>query len=534
MPDGTGPAGPGRVSGLTRDWRSLGSIPFHPLLAAAYPVVFLFAANASEQVTTRPILLPLAVSVGSAAAVLVILGLVTRNWHGAGLVTTVLVIGFFGYGHAWNMVASSFPRQLPFLVIWIALLFAAVWLVTGARHGAARATRFLNLVTLVLVVANAWSLGNGMVARASAHPIEGDIDAIMLHPPDGDLPDVYYLIVDRYAGPTALRETYGYDDEPFLSALEDRGFNVARHAHANYIKTPLSLVSSLNMRYLDADVLEASATSGRDRGPIQRQLSQHLAVPVALKGIGYSYIHVANWWEPTSTNVDADLVFRYDGLDEFSNALIQTTMLRAFVAPMTAPDDPYDWEVMRENNLYALGVLEDIPSLPGPKYVFAHLVTTHPPYVHNPDGSMTGREQVAELGDLRSYVLQMEYANTRLLGIVDRIIANDPDAVIVLQADEGPYPLRYDADDYAFRWAQATPAELEQKFGILYAMRVPGADVVAAGFGDDRTPVNAFRIVFDARFGANLPLLPDRVYAHVDLDHFYDFIDVTDRVDHGG
>ena len=40
--------------------------------------------------------------------------------------------------------------------------------------------------------------------------------------------------------------------------------------------------------------------------------------------------------------------------------------------------------------------------------------------------------------------------------------------------------------------------------------------------------------VFDARFGANLPLLPDRVYAHVDLDHFYDFIDVTDRVDHGG
>lgn len=521
------------MSTLTRDWRSLGSIPFHPLLAAAYPVVFLFAANSAEQVTTRPMLLPLAVSVGSAAVVLVVLGLVTRNWHGAGLVTTALVIGFFGYGHAWNMVSSNFGRQLPFLVIWTAALFVVIWLVSGIRHGAARATRFLNLVGFVLVAFNLWSLGDGMVARTSAHPVADDLGGVELHPPTGDLPDVYYLIVDRYAGPTALRETYGFDDEPFLSALEQRGFAVARHAHANYIKTPLSLVSSLNMRYLDADALKADATSGRDRGPVQRQLRQHLGVPVALKGIGYSYIHVANWWEPTSTNVDADLVFRYDGLDEFSNALIQTTLLRAFIAPMTAPDDPYDWEVMRENNLYALDTLEEVPSLPGPKYVFAHLVTTHPPYVHNPDGSMTGREQVAELGDLRSYVLQMEYANERLLGIVDRIIAGDSDAVIVLQADEGPYPLRYDADDFAFKWAQATPTELEQKFGILYAMRVPGADVVAAGFKDDSTPVNVFRIVFDARFGADLPLLPDRVYAHVDLDHFYDFIDITDRVEHG-
>jgi hypothetical protein len=42
-----------------------------------------------------------------------------------------------------------------------------------------------------------------------------------------------------------------------MTELEGRGFSVARQAHANYIKTPLSVVSSLDLEYLDADVLKA-------------------------------------------------------------------------------------------------------------------------------------------------------------------------------------------------------------------------------------------------------------------------------------
>jgi hypothetical protein len=103
----------------------------------------------------------------------------------------------------------------------------------------------------------------------------------------------------------------------------------------------------------------------------------------------------------------------------------------------------------------------------------------------------------------------------------------------MLQADEGPFPARYDADDWNFQWRDATDEEIEQKFGILYAMRVPGADLPSEGFHDDLTPVNAFRIIFNARFGADLDLLPDRVYAHTDLRHFYDFLDVTDRLEPG-
>jgi hypothetical protein len=125
---------------------------------------------------------------------------------------------------------------------------------------------------------------------------------------------------------------------------------------------------------------------------------------------------------------------------------------------------------------------------------------------------------------------QLTYANSRLLALVDHIVESDPDAVILLQADEGPFPLRYRELGWEFDWREATDEELEEKFGILFAMRVPGADLEAEGFHDAITPVNAFRIIFNARFGTDLSLLPDRVLSHTDLYNFYQMFDITDRL----
>ena len=512
-----------------RDWTIL---PVHPLLAAAYPVIFLFALNIAEQVTLAPLWLPLGIAVFDTAMLFGILGLVLRDWQRAALLTTVLVAGFFGYGHAWTAVDELLDNQWPLIVAW--LLVVGIGLVMAWRIGPSRlrtATRILNAVSVFLVVFNLTTvIASRPVLDFGGTP--GNLTGLELAPPDpSDLPDVYFVILDRYAGSTALRETYDYDNEPFLTELEARGFSVARNAHANHIKTPLSLASTLSMEPLDAEALKAQATDGADRDPIQRMLSQRLAVPAALKQIGYEYVHIGNWWTPTATNVDADLTLVYQGQDQFGSVLAQTTFLRALDDPASAPDDPWDWPVMRENNLYALDRLDEVTSLPGPKYVFAHLVTTHPPYVHNADGSYTGREQVARLGDRESYRRQLTYANTRMLSFVDMVLARDPDAIIILQADEGPFPARYQGDDaWRFAWRDATPEELEEKFGILFAMRVPEADLEAEGLHDAITPINTFRILFNARFGTDLRLLPDQVWAHEDLYHFYDFFEITDRL----
>ncbi|HEX5039027.1 MAG TPA: sulfatase-like hydrolase/transferase, partial [Candidatus Limnocylindria bacterium] len=500
---------------LTLGW--LSSLPLHPLLVAAYPVVFLFAANAAEQITLEPLWRPLGMAVLAAALVMMLLYAITGNWRRAGLLTTVLLMGFFGYGHAWNAAAGVLDSQWPLIIAWALLVVIGLVAAWRAQPYQVPVTRGLNLVAALALILNTGSVAGTMVAFGAAPPTLPAADGdLRLAPADPDHPpDVYYIILDRYPGETALRETYGYDNAPFLDALEDRGFTVAHHAHANYIKTPLSLSSSLNLAYLDAGALEEEASSGQDREPVQRTLRDHLAVATALKSLGYRYYHISNWWTPTTTNVDADRVFHYEGQDEFSTVLAQTTLLRAFAEPEAAPKDPWDWDVLREHTLYELKALDEVPELPGPKFTFAHLLMPHPPWVIDADGTPMGRAQVDAQGDEESMVRYLRYANSRMLEAVDRILAESgDDAIIVIQADEGPFPARYQDDEWGFEWRDATDAELEEKFGILFAMRVAGADLDAAGFSQDITPVNTFRVIFNAAFGTDLPMMPNRSWAH--------------------
>ena len=507
-------------------------LPVHPLLVAAYPVLFLFAVNAQEQATLTPLWLPLVMAVGGAAGVLLVQYAFVRNWHLAALSTTVLAIGFFGYGHAWNAVADTLANQLPVIGAWLLLVGIGLFAVWRFRRWAPAVTPVLNAVAAILLLLNAWGMTQAVVAIGSRTPVDSDTTDIALAPADPNvLPDVYYLVPDRYGGPTALTDVYGFDNEPFLRALESRGFAVARDAHANYVKTSLSLVSTLEMDFLDAEGLAAEQDSGRDTEPIHRRLGQRLAVPAALKELGYQYIQVASWWAPTSTNEDADRVFRYEGQDVFTTVLAQTTLLRAVTEPEAAPDDPWDWRVMRQHPLYQLDVLKEIPGAPGPKFVLGHLPIPHPPYVFDVDGSFMDRAQVAKQGDRDSYIRQLRYTNEQLLQVIDGIIAADPDAVILLQADEGPFPLEYARDEWGFVWRDATDEQLEEKFGILSAMRVPGADLEANGWHDAITPVNSWRVIFNARFGTNLSMLPDRSWTHESRYHFFDLFEITERLE---
>ena len=78
---------------------------------------------------------------------------------------------------------------------------------------------------------------------------------------DVDKRDIYYLIFDRYARGDQLKDVYGFDNEPFIRELEARGFAVAERSFANYQRTTHSLISSLNLDYLDA--LGGEAARGR-------------------------------------------------------------------------------------------------------------------------------------------------------------------------------------------------------------------------------------------------------------------------------
>ena len=90
--------------------------------------------------------------------------------------------------------------------------------------------------------------------------------------------------------------------------------------------------------------------------------------------------------------------------------------------------------------------------------------------------------------------------------------------MIILQADEGPYPPRFADDPGDFDPLEdATPEEIFQKYGILNAMHLPGVDTEAAGIHDRMSPVNTFRIVFNEYFDAELPPAAGPRVSHTEL-----------------
>jgi hypothetical protein len=114
--------------------------------------------------------------------------------------------------------------------------------------------------------------------------------------------------------------------------------------------------------------------------------------------------------------------------------------------------------------------------------------------------------------------------------MIDSLLAGpeETDPVVVIQSDEGPHPVRFQNDEDAMVWPEATDTELGEKFRILDAVYLPGegADAELGSF----TPVNTFRIIFDRYFGADLPLLPDRSWVYRDTEHPYQLTEITDRL----
>ena len=501
-------------------------MPIHPIGLAAIPVMFLFAQNAVQQMSLRPLWGPLAMSMLGAAALFLVCGAVLRDWLRAALLASLLIGLFFSFGHAWNVLAPFLVNRWYLAAAYLLIAVILGYLIWRGGRWVPPLTTALNVAVLILIGFNGvriadFALGTPVSASALRPTPAVSVDA------SAPKRDIYYIILDRYASAATLQRVYGHDNRPFLDALEARGFTIAEEAWANYWKTAFSVVASMSMDYLDPARFDI--TDSPTYRPIHAALQDHLPVPVTLKALGYEYVHLGNIWEPASTNIDADLTLRYEEVTEFEAALEATTAL-GFLLPADAVDADQESidkpDLARRTSLRAFQWLEESADRPGPTFTFAHILLPHPPYVFNADGSMPTDEQRAGRTDEEKYVEQLTWTNRRVLEAID-VLLDAPagrEPIILLQADEGPYPARFAENPTGFDWLGATPEEVQMKFGILNAFHLPGIDDAEAGVTDRTSPVNEFRIVLNAYFEADLPILPDLTYLSPDYARMYDFV----------
>lgn len=153
-----------------------------------------------------------------------------------------------------------------------------------------------------------------------------------------------------------------------------------------------------------------------------------------------------------------------------------------------------------------LDQFDDAIQVAGPKFVYAHLMITHTPFLLTHQGPF--QEPLiysnyafpldrAWYG--KAYVTQIQIANQAVLEIVQQILAaSETPPVIIIQGDHG---------EAADNSQGLPPANV--RMPILYAILMPqGRDLLASDF----SPVNTFRLLFHSTFGADLDLLATRSF----------------------
>ena len=491
-------------------------LPLHPLLFAGFPVLSLLAHNLVE-VEPNSAWRALIVSLLVAAAATAVLGLLLhRDWTSAAVWVSGALILFFSYGHLYAALKSTVILGVTLgrhRVLGPGLAAAAIagfYLLRRSKELEAT-TLVLNITGLVLVVLPILQIGDRTYRSWRAKRLMAEQASTLLRPRPGDpLPDVYVLVLDTYARADALQREFGFDNTPFLSELEALGFYVADCSRSNYDYTQGSLAALLNMDYLPG--LSGLLAEKRLENADIWYLIRHSVVRQELEQLGYRVFAFDSGYD-WSRMIDADVYLSprrvsplVGTISPFEALLLRTTAVSIVLDASYIVNTnrvggvvyPYGRHIALEE--FILDQLPRVVSEPGPKFVFAHLLMPHVPYVFAEDGSIRTdpgfysgpeSEPIDETYRRLGYTGEVTYLNRRVLEFAQAALGGGevPPIIVIL-------------GDHGFR--------RENRLQNLGAYLVP--ESVRPDFRPSITPVNVFRTIFDGSFGASLPQLPDQSF----------------------
>lgn len=474
--------------------------------------------------------LPMAVGVATAAAVTVFLRLICGNWARAGIGSGFVAFYFFYIPVLPGLAKMPFGLGAIIHIAAILTLFALYLMMPSDARFANIAGR-LNALCIIILVITAVPFFLRQVelesSRSRARYSLGELSGRSA----ADSPDVWHILLDRYASEDTLRERYGFENKPFLYALKQRGFAITNDAYANYQRTGHSVASTMNGVLL-APLAGPMRNSQSDWVPIYRAMRNGSVIRI-FNTMGYETIFAGSWWEPTRVSNIASESIAIRSIPQFGRLIIQQGALGFWVSGLNLPylNGRAD-QCFRANKKFR--ILRHLATRPDQKLVFAHFLIPHPPFVLNPDGSCRSLAKARKSSRSENYLSQTRFANREVLKLIDAILAGPRPAYIILHSDEGPWPAPYVGNEHGLGtdpvpvpWIKLTDSQLREKMGILLAVRDPSGRTPTTM---PRSPVQIYPALLRDYFGYMRHLPPSRHYLFRSDDELYHFEDVTVRL----
>ena len=494
--------------------------PFHPFILAIYPILALFAVNIRE-VEFEVIIRPLIVSIVLSIILFLVIGLVLKDSPKTALTSSLLLILFYSYGHLYaalrnvNLFDANLGRHRYLFPIYVIFLFVGIWWILRKIKDTLQANSVVNLLSTFLLIMPIFQIFYHSIQdwsdQRSFDTLISPLDIENL-PASEALPDIYYIVLDAYTRADALQIDFNFDNSPFLDELRSLGFYIADCSRTNYSYTLGAITSTLNLDYIPTLISKANDQGLGDR-EIYVLMKQSL-VRSQLESIGYTTVAFAtgyDWSQLTDADVYISLErgpFSRLQLHPFEFLLLKSSAL-LIVTDIQSLSRHIDNADFRHGNHITLQrfILDQLPkvaSIPGPKFVFVHILIPHVPFVFKASGEIqtdpgfySGKNSMPiDENYLREgYTEQIQFINSEILHIVTETLETSPSSVFVLQGDHG--------------WSG------ENRLLIFNAYYLP--DSGAAELYPTISPVNTFRTIFDTYLGTELGLLPDYSYLGGDL-----------------
>lgn len=430
------------------------------------------------------------------------------------IITILSIIYFYLGGHLWTLLANQDYFSPEVFVQLYSLLFISLCFLTvnskKISEDLYKIFQFIIIVTLSLLFINNFSnLKSFYNLNTKSTKLHNEDSKTIVK--NNNSPDIYFIILDAYENGEQLKKHFGFNNDKFLKGLEKKGFYVARNSHSNYNFTALSVPSMLNYSYLenlgvsnpDKD-FESKLMSLYKNNAITKFLYQnnyHISYINlnALFASGFNYID-KNYLKDSSTNKMS-----------FKNEIFKKSIL---------PNRTKMETFQRKNVLNSFEYLQNAADYETkkPKFVFAHILSPHMPYVFMENGDVpTLLEQndyekkengkSTFVNNKKGLSNQILYINKLTNKTIDNILNKKRKSVIILVSDHG-FSTKYSFSEGVYNIG--IDDDIETRFGNLTAIYFP--DKNYSDLYQTMTPVNILRIVLNKYFNQQNSLLPEKNY----------------------
>jgi hypothetical protein len=428
--------------------------------------------------------------------------------------STLLMTEFLFFGQLHDALIRLkkniyLDKSFVLLFVLLAALIIIVFLLRKKREAIERANRFLMIVFVTLIIYEAvvftMQLVSGKNINAIARKMTKPIDVKANRTP-AEKPDIYYILFDSYTNSPSLKKYWEYDND-IVPFLRSKNFFLVDSAHSNYISTPFSVSSTLNMQYLKG--AEPYLLSNSSNFLVGRRVYLDNILYNFLKEQGYTF-------SIFSQLEDNELVTKFGilGVEKPARWLRKLTMERITLNPwnmdklkkiLFKKSTPFPEEIMEsmrdfhDYNGKAIDfILKDcrVTKPDNPVFNFTHIMLPHDPYQVDEEGKPI---QAAQPGgqDMKGYLAQVKYSNTLIRKITDCLLADSSrKKIIIFQGDHG--------------YRHYTNAPVGEQFSALQAIYFPDGDysMLPSRFSH----VNTYRIILNKLYDTRLPLLTDSIF----------------------